>query len=681
MRVKEALNDAQLQAALQKAAGRFDAARRQAWAELDDVDALRRRAKAIKSHTLENLDHYLTQLSAQVTAAGGTVHFAATAADARQTIIGLIQAAGATLAVKSKSMTSEEIGLNEALLAANITPVETDLGEWILQLAGETPSHIVAPAIHKSRAQVAELFTSFTGQPLANADIPTLTAVARTELRRQFLLAGVGISGVNFAVAETGTLALVTNEGNGRFVTSIPPLHIALMGLEKVIPTLDDLALMLELLPRSATGQTLTSYVQLVTGPRREGESDGPYGLHLVILDGGRRAILESEFSESLQCLRCGACLNICPVYRVIGGHAYDSVYSGPIGAVQTPLLSDKPEAAQLPQASTLCGACRDVCPVMIDIPRMLLAHRRRNNDEAPSRAGWGERFSFRLFTRLMSQPRQYELALKSSRLALAPFRRRGRIPHLPGPLHGWTAHRDLPVPPKESFRDWWRAENGPAEAGEPGEKAVTWSPPAVSLPAGASESWLARTLPEDLVGEFVTRLTAVGGQAHFVPDDVQARLKLRDILGRRLIKQAAVTDHPILHEMALEQLLLRLGIELVWPEAGEGPTWLTAVADAELGLTGAEYAVAASGSLVMVAAPHHPRAFSLLPPLHIALVKTSQILPDLAALSRQLRADYPETLPSSIALISGPSRTADIEQTLTIGVHGPGELHVLIMP
>jgi L-lactate dehydrogenase complex protein LldF len=681
MRVQEALNNAQLQAALQKAAGKFDAARRQAWAELDDVDTLRRRAKAIKNHTLENLDHYLTQLSAQVTAAGGTVHIATTAADARQIIIGLIQAAGASLAVKSKSMTSEEIGLNEALLAANITPVETDLGEWILQLAGETPSHIVAPAIHKSRAEVADLFARFTGQPLANADIPTLTAVARTELRRQFLLAGVGISGVNFAVAETGTLALVTNEGNGRFVTSIPPLHIALMGLEKVIPSLDDLALMLELLPRSATGQTLTSYVQLVTGPRREGESDGPYGLHLVILDGGRRAILESEFSESLQCLRCGACLNICPVYRVIGGHAYGSVYSGPIGAVQTPLLSDMPEAAQLPQASTLCGACRDVCPVMIDIPRMLLAHRRRNNDEAPSQAGWGERFSFRLFTRLMSRPRQYELALKSSRLALAPFRRRGRIPHLPGPLHGWTAHRDLPVPPKQSFRDWWRAENGSAEAGEPDEKAVAWSPPAAPPPAAASESWLARTLPEDLVGEFVTRLTAAGGQAHLVSDDVQVRLKLRDILGKRLIQQAAVTDHPILHEMALEQLLLRLGIELVWPEAGEGPTWLTAVADAELGLTGAEYAVAASGSLVMVATPHHPRAFSLLPPLHIALVKTSQILPDLAALARQLRTDFPDTLPSGVVLISGPSRTADIEQTLTIGVHGPGELHVLITP
>jgi L-lactate dehydrogenase complex protein LldF len=474
-------------------------------------------------------------------------------------------------------MTSEEIGLNDALLAADITPVETDLGEWILQLAGETPSHIVAPAIHKSRAQVADLFSAATGQDLSQADIPALTAVARAELRRQFLQAGVGISGVNFAVAETGTLVLVTNEGNGRYVTSIPPLHIALMGLEKVIPSLDDLALMLELLPRSATGQTLTSYVQLIGGPRQEGESDGPDGLHLIILDGGRRAILASEFRESLQCLRCGACLNTCPVYRVIGGHAYGGVYSGPIGAVQTPLLSGKPEDAELPQASTLCGACRDVCPVMIDIPRMLLAHRRRTNGEPPSQAGWGERLSFNLFARMMSRPERYELALRGAGLAMRPFRRSGRVPHMPGPLRGWTAHRDLPLPPTQSFRDWWRESEGEPTTDD-GQRTTAdqqLTADDQQLPKGVRQlaaPWRARKLPDDLVGEFARRVTAVGGHVHQVQDDIEARLVLGDIIRERTIRQAAVSDHPVLRELMLDSLLARMGIGIVRPLVGDSP-------------------------------------------------------------------------------------------------------------
>jgi L-lactate dehydrogenase complex protein LldF len=356
--------------------------------------------------------------------------------------------------VKSKSMTSEEIELNQALEQAGVTPVETDLGEWIVQLAGETPSHIVAPAIHKSREQVAALFSQVTGQELATADIPALTAVARAELRRQFLSAQVGISGVNFAVAETGTLVTVTNEGNARFVTSVPPVHIALMGMEKVVPTLDDLMVLLELLPRSATGQSITSYVQMVSGPRRDGEADGPAALHLVILDAGRSAILGSDFAESLQCLRCGACLNTCPVYRVIGGHAYGGVYSGPIGAVQTPLLQGVVEYADLPQASTLCGACKDVCPVMIDLPRMLLAHRRRGAEGRPRTAKRGERLAFRAYGRLMKRAALYRLAIKGGRLGLRPFQRGGRIRRAPGPLKGWTAQRDLPPIATRTFHE-----------------------------------------------------------------------------------------------------------------------------------------------------------------------------------------------------------------------------------
>lgn len=444
-RVDLALNDDQLQAALQKAAGKFDLARIRAWSELDDVTALRRHAKAIKAHAIAHLDDYLAQLSQQMRAAGGMVHFAADAAEAQAIITAVIQDAHCDLVVKSKSMTSEEIGLNEALAATGIQAVETDLGEWILQLAGDTPSHIVAPAIHKSRQQVVELFNEVTGQDLANADIPTLTAVARQELRRQFLAAGVGISGVNFAVAETGTLVTVTNEGNGRLVTSVPPIHIALMGMEKVIPTLDDLMVLLELLPRSATGQTLTSYVQMVTGPRRAGESDGPEQLHLVIMDNGRSQILGTEFEESLQCLRCGACLNVCPVYRVVGGHAYGGVYSGPIGAVQSPLLPGAADFANLPQASTLCGACKDVCPVQIDLPRMLLALRRRGTEDTPRTAKWGERAAFKAYGQVARHPGLYRLALKMGRVAQRPWVRNGRIRHAPDPLKGWTKYRDLP--------------------------------------------------------------------------------------------------------------------------------------------------------------------------------------------------------------------------------------------
>jgi L-lactate dehydrogenase complex protein LldF len=451
-RVADAIGDAQLQGALQKAAGKFDHARRHAWAELDDVQALRRQARAIKEHTLDNLDSYLAQLAAQLRRNGGQVHFAADGAEARAIITAIINQAGGQLVVKSKSMTSEEIGLNQALEAAGLTPVETDLGEWIVQLAGETPSHIVAPAIHKSREQVAELFSHLTGQELEDADIPTLTAVARAELRRQFLAAQVGISGVNFAVAETGTLVTVTNEGNARFVTSLPPIHIALMGMEKVVPTLDDMMVLLELLPRSATGQSITSYVQMVSGPRRPGEADGPDALHLVILDGGRSSILGSEFEESLHCLRCGACLNTCPVYRVIGGHAYGSVYSGPIGAVQSPLLEGAADYGDLPQASTLCGACKDVCPVMIDLPRMLLALRRRGAEGSGQSAKAGERMAFRAYGRLMQSPRLYRLAVRGGRLALRPFRRGKRIARAPGPLKGWTDHRDLPAIAERTF-------------------------------------------------------------------------------------------------------------------------------------------------------------------------------------------------------------------------------------
>jgi len=449
-RVERALSDPQLQSSLASTASKFHFARERAWAELNDIESLRHHAKRVRRHTLDHLDSYLEQLADQIRLRGGVVHFAGDAREAQHIIRDLVRHAGGTRVVKSKSMTSEEIALNEALDAVGVDAVETDLGEWIVQLAGESPSHIIAPAIHKSRAEVAQLIGRHVGQDLTDAGIPELTKVARESLRAEFLRARVGISGVNFAVAENGSLVLVTNEGNGRFVTSLPTTHIAVMGMEKVIPTLADLAVMLELLPRSATGQSITSYVQLLSGPRRRNELDGPTDLHLVIIDNGRSRLLEGEFAESLQCIRCGACLNGCPVYRAIGGHAYGSVYSGPIGAVQASALTGEDDRLDLPMASTLCGACRDVCPVAIDIPRMLLAHRQNRSAGLKKADHRREFLPLVAFGRLSLRPGLFRLSARIS-ARLQPRLKPAQLSKV-NLLGGWLRHRDAPTLARESF-------------------------------------------------------------------------------------------------------------------------------------------------------------------------------------------------------------------------------------
>lgn len=454
-RARQALQDAQLQQALRSVTDRFISHRERAFSLLPDPKGLKQRGRAIRERTIAHLADYLVQLEEAVLAHGGHVHWAEDGAEACRLAIQLLQERGARRIVKSKSMISEEIGLNHALSAAGMEVVETDLGEWIVQLAGEKPSHIVAPAMHKSKEQVAELFARRVGQPV-KADIPALTQVARRELRQAFLTADAGISGVNFAVAETGTLVLVTNEGNGRLVTSLPRLHIALMGLEKVVPTWEDLAVLLPLLTRSATGQLLTSYVTCITGPRRPGEADGPEELHLILIDNGRTRVLENEYREALYCIRCGACSNICPVYYAIGGHAYGGVYSGPIGAVLTPLLQGWEEFSALPHASSLCGACKEACPIQIDLPRMLLALRAQEVEE--KRAPWWERLLFRLYAWGTTHPQVYRLGARVGALALRPFARRGWIRRVPLPIIGrWTAGRDLPAPALRPFHARWQ--------------------------------------------------------------------------------------------------------------------------------------------------------------------------------------------------------------------------------
>jgi L-lactate dehydrogenase complex protein LldF len=448
--VRDALGDERLQDALAQATGRFQEARALAFDAYPEGEALRDLARDVKVHTIGSLDRYLGELADSVERTGGVVHWAADAAEARQIVVDLARAYDARLAVKSKSMTTEEIALNEALEAAGVETVETDLGEFIVQLAGETPSHIIAPAIHKTREDVTELFAARLGSPrLERHD--ELTREARRLLRQRFRRAGIGISGVNFAVAATGTVVIVENEGNARLSTSLPRVHVAVMGMEKVVPDLASLAVFLKVLARSATGQKASSYVSLITGPRRGGEEDGPERFHLVILDNGRsRLLADPELREALHCIRCGACLNVCPIYRHAGGHAYGWVYSGPIGAVITPSLVGHGRAAELPFASTLCGACRDVCPVRIDLPRLLLAQRaavvRGRHREKRRR---GERFLVRLFVFFMASPRRYRWA---SRLLYWTTR---VLPRPPG-LGGWTRVRDFPVPARRTFRDRW---------------------------------------------------------------------------------------------------------------------------------------------------------------------------------------------------------------------------------
>jgi L-lactate dehydrogenase complex protein LldF len=448
-----ALTDPALQAALIRLTDTLMAGNRRGYAALADSSELRDHAKRLKEHTLAHLGEYLQQLEASVQRLGGHVHWAASAADARRIVVDIARRSDCKYAVKSKSMTSEEIHLNPALESAGIEVVETDFGEFILQVAGERPSHLVAPAVHHTRESVARVLSGYVGTPLPD-DARELALTGRRVLRDKFYRADLGITGANFAVAETGTVVLVTNEGNGRLTTTCPRVHVALMGIEKVIPRLADLPVFLKLLARGATGQTLSVYTTVLTGPRRAGELDGPEEFHLVLLDNGRSRVLATPFRESLQCIRCGACLNACPVYRRIGGHAYGGVYSGPIGSILTPLYDSVAANLHLPHASSLCGACQAACPVKINIPRMLVGLRELQHQHRPSRL---ESLAYRLWAGVLRRPWLYRLALFGARVLLRPFARDGWLRRLPGPGAGWTQMRDFPAPAAKSFRQRWK--------------------------------------------------------------------------------------------------------------------------------------------------------------------------------------------------------------------------------
>jgi L-lactate dehydrogenase complex protein LldF len=441
---RAALANRHTQAAADAATARMFAERTSAWDNLADVEALREQAHEIRMRAIDDLDRYVAEFTAALESHGGRVRFARTAEEANDYVVEVCRRADAKLVAKSKSMASEEIGVNEALAAAGVRAVECDLGEYIIQLAGEHPLHIILPAIEKTAADVADLFAAVEGAPVA-PELGALATAARRQLREVFLNADVGLTGANFAVAATGSICLVTNEGNAGLVTSLPRVHVALLGMERLVPTLADLAVLLELLPRSATGQRITSYVRLLTGPRRPGERDGPEELHVVILDNGRSNLRRGRYKEMLACIRCGACLNVCPVYRKAGGGAYGPVYSGPMGAVLVPLLVGLERAASLPHASSLCGACTTACPVKIPLHELLLELRRDLVEErvAPLR----ERLAFLLWSLAWSRPSLYRFSTTLARLAL-PLA--GRL----GPGRAWSAGRALPPLRRRRFRD-----------------------------------------------------------------------------------------------------------------------------------------------------------------------------------------------------------------------------------
>ena len=445
------LDNAHFQKNMRRFGRGFAEKRAAAVAQLDIFEALRDAGKDIRNRGLENLDAYLIKFEEAATARGTVVHWAETAEDVNRIVIEIAQANGVKKIVKSKSMVSEESGLNHALEAVGIQAIETDLGEYIVQLAQEPPSHLIAPAIHKSKEDVAELFQQHHNLPY-KLDIPDLTKEARQILRPHFLSADMGISGGNFLIAETGSVALVTNEGNGRMVTTAPKIHVAITGIEKVLPTLDDLATIMRLLPRSATGQSISNYVTVLTGPKAKDDSDGPEQSHVILVDSGRSAMLGTAMQEALRCIRCGACMNHCPVYQNIGGHSYGWVYPGPIGAVLTPNFVGLKNALDLPQAATLCNACGVVCPVKIPLPD-LMRHLREKQIEQNLRP-FGERLSIKLWRYVALRPGLYAFATKlATRFGKLLGGSDGVIHRLPR-LDGWTKGRDMPAPTGKTFRE-----------------------------------------------------------------------------------------------------------------------------------------------------------------------------------------------------------------------------------
>lgn len=662
-RILESINNETLQTALDNNTERRLKGRDAAFASIPDWRERRQRAKKIRADVIERLDEVLAQFIAKNEENGIIVHRAKDADEAIRVILdicvknveGRMQNAEykdrKVRIAKSKSMVSEEISLNHILEKENIEVVETDLGEYIVQLRHERPSHIITPAAHLKKEQVAELFHEKLGIPYTT-DIPTLTATARRVLREVFLTADIGFSGVNFGVAETGAVCILTNEGNGRMVATVPPVHIALMGMERLVPNLNDLPLMLSLLPRSATGQKLTVYTQLLHKPL-EGQTR-----HLIILDNGRSRLRNSSLKESLYCIRCGACLNACPVFRELSGHAYIgsdlsiAPYPGPIGSVISPGLLGE-NYVQLAQASSLCGACKDACPVDIDLPKLLTRVRAGQSPSPSGRGDRGEggaglspstRFGLQLFARVATHPKLFAVSQKFASLVtflLAPFSQWIRLPA----FTGWGYSKDFPRFAGKTFRESYQNISVDDElANQRASKSVK--------PQSAALHTHTRPISDI---QFTTELTALGGHVLSTQNPTLAVIELLNSRGVNKIH---------LEPNTLDELLLQTaGIEF------------TREPDPQIrvGVTNAICGLADTGSVLIVDGAGDPLKASLLPEIHIAILKSSDILPSLPDAMHLIKNT------SAAVFITGPSRTADIEMTLTIGVHGPKEIHVFL--
>ncbi len=725
----QAVHNRQLTQAMDRATRRQDDARKDIIQELGDPWAVRALAGECRDWSLDRLDERLVQLADKVRANGGHVHFALDGAQARRIVADVARRAGCKLAIKTKSMMCEEIQLNPYLEARGLQVVETDLGEYIIQLAHEPPSHIIGPACHKTAKQIAELFRDKLGVPYTE-DAETLARSARGILREKFRQADMGITGANFGVAQTGTIVTVTNEGNGRFVAARPRVLVTVMGLEKVIESMGDLAVMLKVLARSATGQRISVFTNLTTGPRQRGDEDGPEQFHLVIVDNGRSRVLASKYRTLLRCIRCGACLNACPVYRKLGGHAYSSVYPGPIGKLLTPLLETLADRPDFPQLSALCEACRDACPVRIELPEMLILM--RDDLRRLGKIPLSQRAGFAAWATVMSNPRLYHLASRMGRMGLALEAQQGWVQRVPPAGSPWTDVRDLPLPADRPFHRVWQETLKDLPPPSPCDRAVAPSLAPVGRRADAHDEGARRPhaeptsidpwsrggevpaaptdeleCPQEVFIDRVRQALRPVSRDHARPDTDQARLEsprdgLIDRLTSRLAElkvvvhraagpsetidavasavrqigagSAVTADEGILDLGELQKALSGAGCRLIVVREGPG---LPPSFEADVGITATQLAIAETGTLVLSSGGPRRRLVGLAPPAHIAVVRAEDVVADLLDWARRYET---RPLRACQTLISGPSKTADIELNLVTGMHAPGVVHVVLV-
>jgi L-lactate dehydrogenase complex protein LldF len=704
---REALDDSQLRANLARATSTIRDKRARVVDELPDWEELRAAGVGIKDSALLRLDSMLEQLESSVTAAGGMVHWARDAAEACSVVAAVARSHGVDEVVKVKSIATDEIGLNEGLAAAGVLAVETDLAELIIQLDGDFPSHILVPAIHRNRAEIRTIFRRELGLDDLSDDPAALAEAARLHLRAKFLSARMGVSGANFGVAETGSVCVFESEGNGRMCTTLPEVLVTVMGVEKVIPSWRDMEVFLQLLPRSSTGERLNPYTSVWSGVG----PDGPSEFHLVLIDNGRVQTLADEVGrQALRCIRCSACLNVCPVYSRVGGHAYGSVYPGPIGAILTPQLRGIEEAPSLPYASSLCGACGDVCPVKIEIPR-LLTHLRAREVAARRRLDPEKLTMLALFHTFSSRER-YERAQKLVRTAARPLARgRSTIARAPGPLAGWTMSRDLPTPAPETFREWWRRTRRPSDpprgtvsplTAHTAVKVDTVDGGAAGSGGGARADILHR------IRQSLRGATPGDVPRNYRTEDPRERDEIVDLFAERVAEYRATVHRAgeaevgetvarIAKAAGAESLGIPADLPEEWRPGGEesvagggaGTGQIELVEDAPLSvpeldaldgaLTGCAVAIAEVGAFVLDGGPGQGRrALSLVPDLHICVVREDQVVGLVPEAVAVLEASL--TSGRALTFVAGPSATSDIELDRVEGVHGPRTLHVVVL-